>query len=180
MNEGFGSIRHLAARFFGALDPRGPSAALEAWAQGFLLAGERELWMQMSGPDRRHAAGVARKVASLLNDGGPAPDRTVMAAALLHDVGKLRCGLGTFSRVAVTLAAMSLGRERLAEIPPEHRRWRARVGEYLTHDRIGEEMLSRAGSAALTSTWAGEHHRNRQSWVTPPRIAAALNEADGD
>ena len=36
----------------------------------------------------------------------------VLAAALLHDVGKLESGLGTFRRVGVTLLAGGLGRER--------------------------------------------------------------------
>lgn len=180
VNEGFGSFRHLAGRFFGAVDPRGPSRELEAWAQSFLLPGESQLWSEMSGPDRRHAAGVARQVTALLYDGGPAPDRAVIAAALLHDVGKIRCKLGTFSRVAVTLAAMLMGRERLAVIPPGAPRWRARVGEYLTHDRIGEQLLRAAGSAPLTVTWAGEHHRGAHTWATPTRIAAALSAADGD
>nr|MDA8047566.1 hypothetical protein [Actinomycetota bacterium] len=103
-NGGFGSFRHLAARFFGALDPRGPAPEEEAWALGWLRPGEQLLWRRMSGPDRRHAAGVARDVDRLLAPDPPV--REVMASALLHDVGKVESGLGTFSRVAVTVAAL--------------------------------------------------------------------------
>lgn len=134
----------------------------------------------MSGPDRRHAIGVARQVEAALYADRETPERPVMAAALLHDVGKVRCGLGTFARVAVTLAAIAKGREALAAIPPLAPRWRARVGEYLTHDAIGAEMLAAAGSDELTVTWAGEHHRPPSAWSTPARVAAALSEADGD
>ncbi|MGC8511980.1 MAG: hypothetical protein ACP5P1_02940 [Acidimicrobiales bacterium] len=180
MNQGFGSFRHLAGRFFGALDPRPPEPELDTWAQSFLTPAERSLWNQMSGPDRRHAIGVARQVEVALYTNRPAPDRPVIAAALLHDVGKVRCGLGTFSRVAVTLAAIVKGREALAAVPPQAPRWRARIGEYLTHDAIGAAMLAGAGSDELTVTWAGEHHRHPDTWSTPPHIAAALSEADGD
>lgn len=180
VNQGFGSFRHLAGRFFGAVDPRAPEAELDTWARSFLIPAERSLWNLMSGPDRRHAISVARQVEVSLYANRQEPDRPVMAAALLHDVGKVRSDLGTFSRVAVTLAAIAKGREALAAIPPQAPRWRARVGEYLTHDVIGAEMLAGAGSDRLTVTWAGEHHLPPERWSTPPQIAAALSEADGD
>lgn len=174
-NEGFGSFRHLALRFFGALDPRGPAPAEEAWATGWLLPGEGELWRRMSGPDRRHAAGVARDVVARLGaEGGPPPGREVMAAALLHDVGKVESGLGTFARVGVTLAAIGLGRDRLAG------RGGSRLGAYLTHDRIGADLLRSAGSDPLTVAWAGEHHLPPERWTLDRRLADALKAADGD
>ncbi len=110
-SNGFGSWHHLAGRFFGALSPAGPPDDDEAWALSSLLEGEQALWARMSGPDRRHAVGVARDTVQLLQ---PAtPPRDVVAAALLHDVGKVESGLGTFARVGVTLAAMTAGRSRL-------------------------------------------------------------------
>lgn len=182
----FGSFRHLAGRFVGALSPRGPSATDERWAQGQLLPGEKALWDRMSGPDRRHAVTVARQALALLEDGGPVPTRAVSAAALLHDVGKVESGLGTFSRVAVTLAAIALGRDRLAATPPvavgagRRPHWRRRVADYLTHDRIGGEWLREAGSDPLTAAWAEEHHLDPSRWSVDPRIAGALKAADGD
>lgn len=164
---GFGSFRHLAGRFFGALDPRGPAPEEESWALGWMLPGEQALWRRMSGPDRRHAAGVAREVADRLGD----PSREVMAAALLHDVGKVESGLGTFARVWVTFAAMAAGR---ANVPGK----RARL--YLDHDKIGAALLSRAGSHDLTVSWALEHHLPEQRWTVDRRLAVALKEADGD
>ena len=191
-NGGFGSFRHLAVRFFGALDPRDPAPADEEWALGWLLPGEQALWRRMSGPDRRHAAGVARDVASLLAGGDPGaaptrevmPAREVMAAALLHDVGKVESGLGTFSRVAVTVAALAAGRDRLAGAgagaKPGAPRWRRRVADYLTHDRIGAGLLQGAGSHPLTVAWAGEHHLPPDEWTVERRVADALKAADGD
>src|SRR5579863_6133694 len=164
--SGFGSWRHLAGRFFGALSPAGPPPGDEAWALGALLEGEQVLWRRMSGPDRRHAVGVARDAVRLL--GPDEQPREVVAAALLHDVGKVESGLGTFSRVGVTVAAIAVGRDRLlgwAGTPPDasagtgRRRSssRARVGLYLTHDRVGARLLEAAGSQDLTATWAREH-----------------------
>ena len=178
---GFGSFGHLAVRFFGALDPRGPGAADDGWAQSWLVPGEQALWGRMSGPDRRHAVGVARDVLRRLGE-DPGPGREVVAAALLHDVGKVESGLGTFARVAVTLAAMGVGRERLTT-PPEgsdEAGWRLRVRQYLVHDRLGADLLEAAGSDPMTVAWAAEHHRDPATWSVEPRVAAALKAADGD
>lgn len=192
----FGSVRHLAARFFGALSPAGPAPADEAWALASLLPGEQELWRRMSGPDRRHAVAVARETLALLGDeagaggasdpasAGGAPnqlsagERPVIASALLHDVGKVEAGLGTFARVGVTVAAIVVGRDRLAQ--PEPGRWRERAARYLAHDRIGAELLRAAGSDPLTVAWAGEHHLDPSRWSVDPRVGAALKAADGD
>ena len=99
---------HLARRFFGSLRPGGPAPADEAWAEAQLLPGEQGVWRRMPTADRRHAAGVARTVAREL--GGDAT-RPVLAAALLHDSGKVVSGLGTFARVLATLVGLVRGRE---------------------------------------------------------------------
>lgn len=180
---GFGSWRHLTGRFFAALSPRGPAPADESWALDHLLDGERDLWWRMSGPDRRHAVGVARDTIRLL--GPEESGRDVVAAALLHDVGKVESSFGTFARVWVTFAAMAVGRSRLlrwaGDNPGEGRSsWRARVGLYLTHDRLGAELLQRAGSQTLTVSWALEHHLAPKLWTVDATIGAALKAADGD
>ena len=193
-NGGFGSIRHLAVRFLGALDPRGPATAEEQWALGWLVPGEQDLWRRMSGPDRRHAAGVARDVARRLGwSSDSAADREVMASALLHDVGKVESGFGTFARVGVTVAAIGLGRDRLIAGPDDGgtggdgrgggapaRVLRRRVSDYLTHDRIGADLLRQAGSHPDTVSWAAEHHLPPEQWTLDRRIADALEAADGD
>jgi len=188
--EGFGSWRHLAARFFGALSPAGPPADDERWALGHLGRGEQVLWHRMSGADRRHAVDVARRTRGLLEP--DEPPREVIAAALLHDVGKVESGFGTLARVGVTLAAIGAGRERLVrwagdgsggdrpDGPAPRRSVRTRVGLYLTHDRRGADLLDAAGSHPLTSTWAREHHLAESRWSVDHRVATALKVADGD
>ncbi|HEX9547983.1 MAG TPA: hypothetical protein VF942_11635, partial [Acidimicrobiales bacterium] len=59
-------LSHLTRRFFGSLAPGGPAPHDEAWALSQLVVGEAALWRRMSAPDRRHAVGVARRVAGAL------------------------------------------------------------------------------------------------------------------
>jgi hypothetical protein len=178
----FGSLRHLVTRFFGALWPGGPRPADEAWARSWLGPGEQALWARMSGPDRRHAVGVARGTLSLL--GEPAtPDRAVVAAALLHDAGKVESKFGTLSRALVTGLTMVVGRKRLSTAPASGShdgRLRRRIRLYLVHDTVGADLLAAAGSDALTVAWAREHHLPREAWSLPQPAADALKAADGD
>ncbi len=164
MNRGIvGRLRHLGRRFFTSLWPRGPAALDEAWTRSRLQPGEVELWARMSGPDRRHAVAVARRVEKAL---GAATTRPVMAAALLHDVGKVEAGLGTMGRVAATVLGRSEGTGRMAT--------------YLRHDRIGAGLLEGAGSDPLTVAWARQHHLAPSGWTVEPSIAHALKAADDD
>jgi putative nucleotidyltransferase with HDIG domain len=180
----FGSVRHLVTRFLGALSPAGPPPSDEAWALGQLLTGEQALWRKMSGPDRRHALAVARRVVDALLAMGIEPSREVVACALLHDVGKIEADLGTFARVAATLAALAVGRERLAgslrAAEGRRRSLRARLSLYLSHDRVGAELLRAAQSAPTTIAWAEEHHLPPQRWSLERRVGEVLKAADGD
>ena len=178
----FGSAGHLATRFFIALWPGGPTKSGEDWALGQLLPGEQQLWHRMSGPDRRHGVAVARRADRDLRGTGTGVPREVLAAALLHDVGKVEARLGTFARVGVTLAALAAGRERLVGCPEDGRAsgLRRRVAVYLTHDKVGARLLREAGSDDLTATWAEQHHLPPSAWTLEGRVASALKAADGD
>lgn len=154
---------HLAKRFFAALSISAPAPDDAAWAKTQLLPGELTLWRQMSNPDRRHAIGVARDVVTIL---GADTERAVVAAALLHDVGKIDSGLGTLARVPATVINRRTGNGRFAR--------------YRRHDEIGAELLAVAGSRATTVAWAREHHLPPHRWTIDPRVAAALKQADDD
>lgn len=173
-------MRHLAERFFGALSSAGPEPYDERWALDYLLPSERGLWLRMSGPDRRHAVHVAREAVRGLARAGTPAERPVIAAALLHDVGKVESGLGTFARVAATLAGMAGGRKRLSRSSPRpaKRRWAAGTRLYLAHDRIGGELLRAAGSDPFTVAWTEEHHLPPERWTIDRRLGEALKAAD--
>ena len=80
----------------------------------------------MTVQDRRHSILVARRFVEF----APEASRAEVAAALLHDVGKLASGLGTFARVVATV------------VGPRTDRFRP----YHDHERLGAEMLAAAGS----------------------------------
>jgi hypothetical protein len=130
--------------------------------------GEHELWARMSGPDRRHAVGVARAVASTPESGQP----WVLAAALLHDVGKVDSQLSTVARVPATVVGL-VARERVA-------RGDGRLARYLRHDAIGADLLERAGADPRTVAWAREHHLPPERWTVPRRAGEVLKAADDD
>lgn len=167
---------HLVRRFFGSLRPGGPSPVDAAWADAQLLPAEARLWGRMSGPDRRHAVGVARRVERALGDEASRP---VLAAALMHDVGKVESGLRTYGRVIATVSARVAGHE-MAHTWRKQRGFARRVGLYLQHDRIGGDLLELAGSDPLTVAWTREHHQTEDTWTIPRSIADALKAADDD
>lgn len=121
---------HLGRRFVTSLPPTPPEPADEVWADEHLLDGERALWVQMSNQDRRHSIGVARRFVAAR----PEATRAEVAGALLHDVGKIECGLGTFGRVAATL------------VGPRTERFRT----YHDHEAIGARLAAEAGSDPAT------------------------------
>jgi len=169
-------LGHLTKRFFGSLWPAGPSSTNEEWVRSILSADELKLWRRMSRADRRHAVGVARDVEERL---GAEAKKPVLAAALLHDVGKVSAGLGTYGRVVATLAGAAAGRS-MAAAWTEGKGFTRRVGLYLRHPELGGDMLALAGSDPLTVAWAREHHLPEEEWTLPSAIAAALKAADDD
>ena len=169
-------IVHLVKRFFGSLWPMGPLKKNQLWAAELLLPEQRKLWFRMSRADRRHAVGVARRVERALGHEATPP---VLAAALLHDVGKLDSGLGTYGRVIATVAGAVGGRD-MATQWTKASGFTRRVGLYLRHAELGGDLLDMAGSDPLTSAWARQHHLPEDEWTVPPAIAGALKDADDD
>ncbi len=167
---------HLTRRFFGSLKPGGPSAVDRSWVETTLSEPEYALWRRMSGPDRRHSAQVGRDVERMLGAEATAP---VLAAALLHDVGKIDADLGTWGRVVATLSAKLAGRDA-AKLWIKSTGFTRKVGLYLHHPEIGADMLELAGSDPLTITWTEEHHRPADEWTLPAGITSALDAADND
>jgi hypothetical protein len=121
---------HLVARFFTSLSSAPPSQENLLWVEERLTPAELALWKRQSDQDQRHSAYVARRFAELREG---ATDAEV-AGAILHDVGKVECGLGTFGRVAGTI------------VGPHGSRFSA----YHDHEMLGAEMAAAAGSDPST------------------------------
>lgn len=121
---------HLAARFFWSLSGRPPRVEDEVWAEDRLLPGEVALWRRLSNQDRRHSVKVARRFVAAR----PRATRAEVAGALLHDVGKVECGLGTWGRVVASV------------VGPRTDRFRT----YHDHEHIGALLAQAAGSEPAT------------------------------
>lgn len=121
---------HLIARFFVSLDTRSPDPKDQAWAEAQLLDEELNLWRRQSNVDRRHTIKVARR----FHEARPSATRAEIAGALLHDIGKLDCGLGTWGRVFAPV------------VGPRTQRFRS----YHDHEQIGADMLVAIGSDIAT------------------------------
>lgn len=117
---------HLVARFVTAAPGHPPSVDDEVWAEGFLTPAERGLWIRFANHDRRHSIRVARRFVSRVPEAEPA----IVGGALLHDIGKVRCGLGVLGRVVATV------------VGPRTDRFRC----YHDHERVGADLLAEIGT----------------------------------
>jgi len=172
---------HLARRFVGALRPGGPSAADAAWVESVLTPEEHALWRRMPGHDRRHSVRVARRVETELAGTDEAGDPRWLAAALLHDVGKLDAELSVPGRVVATLAGGAAGHE-WAEPWSDKRGFTRRVGLYLRHPELGATRIRVVGGREEAARWAAAHHEP-SAWAEtglPPPVVDALVAADDD
>ncbi len=170
-----GKASHLTKRFFSSLWPGGPRGGDE-WAESFLTDAQVSLWRQMTGPDRRHAVAVAQRVERSLGHEATQP---VMAAALLHDVGKIDAGLGVYGRVVATVSGAVAGRQA-AHDWVRTGGFTRRVGLYINHPRYSGDLLGMADSDPFTEAWGREHHLPEEEWTVDPEIGRVLREADDD
>jgi len=167
-------LLHLVRRFFATVIPLGPSRTDEAWAREQLTEAEQELWARMARVDRRHSARVARRVVAELGERATKP---VVAAGLLHDVGKTIPDLGAFGRVVATLSELVAGEEQ-ARLWMRSRGFTRRVGQYVLYPELGVDLLRMAGSDDLVIAWSREHHRAEGEWTIDPELGRALRRAD--
>lgn len=118
-------FRHLIRRAIESSRRRPIDDADVVWVRDHLHENEFALWSTMQLMDRGHSIGVARRLVESL----PSVDRTEVAAALLHDVGKISSNLGLISRIAATLSG------------PRTVRWKS----YRDHERVGAELCRSSG-----------------------------------
>ena len=142
-------IAHLVRRALGSFSNAAPTSSERAIAVDVLSEGEMLLWDGMDGRDRRHSLQVLARFDALC----PGATRDERAAALLHDVGKSRSGLGWTMRIVATM------------VGPHG----ARFATYHSHEWIGAEMLTDVSPRRTVQLVSG--------WCSDP-VADALRAAD--
>jgi hypothetical protein len=170
---------HLARRFVRALWPGPPRRRDVDWVEDVLEPDELALWRALPNHDRRYTIRVAKLVEARLAGTEYSGQSRWLAAALLHDVGKLDAGLGVFGRSVATVTGAVAGPARVD-------RWahtgglRRRVAWYLHHDERGADRIRAAGGRDEAARWARAHH-HRDLWPAsgvPIAVAEALEAAD--
>jgi HD domain len=173
--------RHLAGRFLGALSPAAPSSEDLEWVASILTRDAYTQFRRQPHHDQRHAIAVARDVQARLEATADAADDRWLAAALLHDLGKLDSHLGVYGRVVATVSGAVAGRD-MAEHWAQSRGFTRRVGLYLDHARLGADRIRLAGGPEEAAQWAAAHH-DPSTWRDlgfPAAVVVALDAADND
>ena len=170
---------HLGRRFVRALSSRPPRDRDVAWVSGILEPAELELWRSLPNHDRRYTIRVAKDVETRLAGTEYAGQPRWLAAALLHDVGKLDAGLGVVGRSVATVMGAVAGPARVDRWA-ETSGFRRRAAWYLHHDDRGADRIRAAGGREEAARWASAHH-HRSRWPAsgvPIPVAEALEAAD--
>jgi len=150
----FAHSLHLVRRFRGSLARTSPSASDIEWVIENLLNAEFTFWSRMKSYDQRHSIEVARRFTALY----PAFTRDQVAAALLHDIGKVESELGVAGRVIATV------------VGPKGSKFR----KYHDHEIIGLNLCREIGSSSETVrllNWFDDSSRN-------DKIVSLLQQAD--
>ncbi len=171
---------NLIRRQVAALSRLRANPADHAWAESVLQPAELDLWRRLSAHDQYHSVEVARGVERRLSGTEYAGDGRWLAAALLHDIGKVLAGLSLPERIVATLLGKTIAvatAQAWAEAAsgPKHR-----LGLYLTHGPAGAGWIRATGGRDEVAAWAEVHQRLPCPEVAgvPGPVARALSESD--
>ena len=166
-------ILYRAGQFFRALTARVPEGEIEQ-AMGILTPEAQVLFRRQAAQDQRHALAVYRA----LNAAGHTNPH-LLAAALLHDVGKAAAPLSVWHRTLIVLLGRFAPRvlERLGQGGAG--RWRQPFVVHARHAETGARWAGETGCSSLTVTLIQRHHERLVSCRTwEDDLLAALQAAD--
>jgi len=165
---------HRVAQFLRAAFAR-PAAGEGALVEQHLPPPLRPAFTRLSRAEQAHALATLR---TLLRRGQTDPD--LLAAALVHDLGKSRAPLRLMERVLVVLAQSCLPRQAARWGQGEPRGWRRALVVAARHAAWGEALVLEAGGSPRLAEIVRRHHDPLPAATTPvDRLLKALQAADG-
>jgi putative nucleotidyltransferase with HDIG domain len=145
-------------------------------ADEMLPPGARELFGKMSVPDQRHSLNVMR---TLQRAGHTEAD--LLAAALLHDVGKSAAQIRSWHRATLVLSKRFAPGLLAWLTHGEPHGWRRPFVIHRQHVEIGAQWAAQAGCSPLTVSLIRRHQEplRREPVGDEERLLIALQHADG-
>ena len=136
----------------------------------------QKLFRQMSVSDQRHSLNVMQ---TLRRQGYT--ERDVLAAALLHDVGKSATWVAPWYRAIIVLTKRFAPSVLAWLTHGEPRGWRRPFVVHRQHNDIGADWAAQAGCSALTILLIRRHQEplRRAPQGEQERLLVALQHADG-
>lgn len=166
---------HRVAQFLRAAFAR-PAAGDGALLEQHLPPPLHPAFTRLSRAEQAHAVATLR---TLLRQGHTDPD--LLAAALLHDLGKSRAPLRLLERVLIVLAQSWLPRRAARWGQGEPCGWRRPFVVAAHHPAWGEALVLEAGGSPRLAEIVRRHHDPLPEDVRTPvdRLLKALQAADG-
>lgn len=159
------TVRYRVGQFFRALAVRLPEEDVEQ-ALRVLTPQARGLFRRQARPDQRHALAVY----TTLRRAGHT-DADLLAAALLHDVGKADARLAAWQRAIVVLLERFAPRLLAHLSRGEPRGWRCPYVMQSIHPEVGAQWAQEAGCSPVTVALVRRHQEQ-------PVSGSALSEED--
>ncbi len=168
-------VAYRATQFLHALVAQ-PAAEDLALAEAWLAPSLQSLFQRLSPDEQAHSLAVLQ---ALLSRGYREGD--LLAAALLHDVGKCRARLRPWERAAGVIAFRLMPRLAARWARAGARGWQRAFVVAFRHPAWGAEMVRQAGGSESLQNLIRRH---RDPPPTPPltegdRLVLALQAADG-
>jgi hypothetical protein len=161
-------IRYRLAQFWQLI--HAPPLAPEAWQEieALLNPAEVALFRRFNPGDRQHSYQVMRSLRAAGDD-----EPALLAAALLHDVGKTRVPVQLWERVLGTLGDVFFPQKVKLWGSNSIEGWRRPFGVRVHHAEWGAEMASEAGSQPLAVRLIG-HHQDKELDLLDAELARLL------
>lgn len=157
-------IRYRAGQFFKALHTH-PSASQLEQAKTVLKPALLALFLQMQPAEQAHSLAVYEQ---LIANGEKNSD--LLAAALLHDVGKIRAPLRIWERVIIVIAYYLLPDRIAAWGKGRPVGWKRTFVVAEQHPAWGAEMAAKAGAPPMTVEIIRRHHQPVRSLSAPGKL----------